>query len=599
MNAASAWAGWLPPLVVVVPLAVAALLLMTSHLLPRPVPDVAALVTTLAAVAASVFMAGRSMQHPLVYWFGGWVPRAGLPPGIGFVVEPVGATLAAFIATLFAAALVFAWGYYDEVHAHFHVLMLLFMAAMIGFCVTHDLFNMFVWFEVMSVAAFALTGYRLRTAALEGALNFTVVNTIGAYLFLAGLGLLYARLGALDFSALARGVAKQPHDVVIRASFVLLATGLLVKAAQVPFHFWLADAHSVAPSPVSVIFSGAMVALGLYGVAKLLWAVFMPSHDVQRLVHVLLLGSGAASALTGGVLALLQRHIKRMLAFSTMSHVGLLLLGLALLDRDALSGVLLYLVGHGLTKAALFMIAGILLALCGGIDEYRLRGRARHLPLTGLVMAAAGLLIAGLPFGLTGAGADAIEAASRHAGLAWIPLVMSVAGALTGAAILRAAGRVFLGMGEPPGVNEEAPTEDDVEKADRPLWLMLTPALLLLALSLAGARWQLFDADALQAFVHPDDPWLLGLAGPGRHAAPALTTTSAQAHGWLSALAALTMAYLSLTDRALPRRVGGAFLRPLRPLLSALQSLHNGGIGDYVAWQSVGLAAVATLAAVL
>ena len=112
-------------------------------------------------------MAFHTRDEPLVYWFGGWAPRGGFPLGIGFVVDPIGAQLAALVGLLFAASITFAWGYFDEVHAHFHVLMLLFMAGMIGFCLTHDLFNMFVWFETMSVAAFALTGYQLRSSALE------------------------------------------------------------------------------------------------------------------------------------------------------------------------------------------------------------------------------------------------------------------------------------------------------------------------------------------------------------------------------------------------------------------------------------------------
>ena len=127
-------------------------------MLPRRLPDVVAILTALGCAAVCVLMAMHTAQHPLVYWFGGWAPRDGQVLGIGFVVEQADAAFAAFVGLLFAATLVFAWGYYDEVHAHFHVLMLLFMAGMIGFCLTHDLFNMFVWFEVMSVAAFAATG---------------------------------------------------------------------------------------------------------------------------------------------------------------------------------------------------------------------------------------------------------------------------------------------------------------------------------------------------------------------------------------------------------------------------------------------------------
>ncbi len=293
----------LTPLPVVVPLAVGALLLVSSNFLPRFVPDAITLVTALLALFICLGLARASHPVPIVYWFGNWTPANGFPIGIAFYVEPAAATMGAAIALLFAASLVFAWGYYDEVHAHFHVLMLSFMAGMIGFCFAHDLFNLFVWFEVMSVAGFALTGYELRTDALEGALNFTITNAIAGYLFLAGIGLIYARAGVLDFSALQLAVARAPHDAVIEAAFALLICALLVKAAQVPFHLWLSDAHAVAPSPVSVIFSGAMVALGVYGVSRLIWAVFSPSLDVQRLIHTVLVALGCVSTLSGGLMS--------------------------------------------------------------------------------------------------------------------------------------------------------------------------------------------------------------------------------------------------------------------------------------------------------
>ena len=359
------WVSQLPPLAVVVPLAVAGLLLAVSHQLPRPVPDIIALICALFACVVCLAMVRHTVDQPLVYWFGSWEPREGFPLGVGFVVDPIGALMGAFIAFLFAGTLVFAWGYYDEVHAHFHVLMLLFMGAMIGFCLTHDLFNMFVWFEVLSVAGFALTGYQLRTSALEGALNFTVTNAVGSYLFLGGIGLVYMRIGALDFSALERGVAAHPNDIGLASGFALIFTALLIKAAQVPFQAWLSDAHAVAPSPVSVIFSGVMVSIGVYGISKLAWFVFAPSADIQHVIRTLLLAMGAFSTVVGGVMALLQRHIKRLLAFSTISHVGLLLVGVALWDQRGLIGMLVYLIGHGLTKGALFMVAGILLARAG------------------------------------------------------------------------------------------------------------------------------------------------------------------------------------------------------------------------------------------
>ena len=583
----------LPPLPVVVPLAIAGLLLALGKHLPRYVPDTIALLTSLAAGAICGVMVWGSAQAPLVYWFGGWVPDHGHVLGIGFVVDQAGASVAAFIALLFASTLVFAWGYFEEVHAHFHVLMLLFMAGMIGFCLTHDLFNLFVWFEVMSVAAFALTGYELRTSALEGALNFTVVNTIGSYMILGGIGLIYSHAGALDFSALAVAVAHAPGDPVVGGAFALLAMGLLIKAAQVPFHFWLADAHSVAPSPVSVIFSGAMVALGLFGLARLTWAVFSASPEVHGVIRTLLLGMGAASAVVGGAMALLQRHIKRLLAFSTISHAGIMLIGLALLAPQGLAGMLTYLVGHGLVKSSLFMVAGILLATCGGIDEIGLRSRGRHVWPAGVAMAFAGILLAGLPIGLMSRGTDLIDAAVHGTGQHWLLAAIMVGSACTGAAVLRATGRVFLGLGPVAGEEKTAPTEEEQEKADRPLWLMMVPAAFLLLLSLQGTDAAgALAANAARGLMSPNTQGLVGMPMPiaSPLLPPSPQSQSSSWTPWLSVALALVIASFALGRAGIPGSLTLGNDRVVRPFVIILQALHSGLIADYVVWVIVGLA---------
>jgi multicomponent Na+:H+ antiporter subunit D len=447
--------------------------------------------------------------------------------------------------------------------------MLLFMAGMIGFCLTHDLFNLFVWFEVMSVAGFALTGYHLRSSALEGALNFTVVNTIGSYLLLSGIGLLYVRTGALDFSALARGVAADPGDPVAIAGFAALAAGFLIKAAQVPFQFWLADAHAVAPSPVSVIFSGAMVSIGLFGVARLLWPIFGASWAVHDAARTLLLGMGCASAVVGGAMALIQRHIKRLLSFSTISHVGIMLIGLSLLDRQGLAGLFSYLIGHGLVKGSLFAVSGILLASLGGIDEIGLRGLGRSIWPAGIVMGIGGLMLGGAPLGLMDAGIGQIDATAPG----WAVAAIVIGAACTGGAVLRVTGRVFAGLGAVAGEEERAPTEQERESANRPLWLMLAPAALLLFLAVPAAHF----------------------AGPiAAHAAMQFTDGAApEAAGaplawvpWLSLVLAVTIAALDLFRG----RVTQAATRLSHPISVSLQAVHSGIVGDYVAWLVVGLA---------
>ena len=239
------------PFAVLIPLGAATLLLAVAHWLPQTVTRTLSVATALLVAALCGWLCVQATQEPIIHWFGGWTPemsgRPGVVLGISFLADPASAAVAAFCGLLFAASLGFAWGYFDEVHSHFQVLMLLFLAAMVGFCLTHDLFNLFVWFELMSVVAFALTAYPLGKSSLEGAFNFTITNALASFLMLAGVGLLYARAGTLDMAALGQAVARQGSDPVLIAGFCLMAAALLTKAAILPFQFWLADAHAVAP----------------------------------------------------------------------------------------------------------------------------------------------------------------------------------------------------------------------------------------------------------------------------------------------------------------------------------------------------------------
>src|SRR4051794_4554280 len=368
----------MPALPVAIPLLTAALLAAAGKHLPRWLNDAAALAASAACAVLCAVLFVRSRHEPIVYWMAGWQPRGGIALGISFVVDPLGAGLATLSALLAVAALVFALRYFDAVHAHFHVLMLAFLAALCGFGLTGDLFNLFVFFELMSAAAFALCGYKSEEpASLQGALHFAVLNTVGAFLVLFGIALLYGRTGALNLSQVGRALAGRADGLVL-VSFALLSCGFLVKGALVPFHFWLADAHAVAPTPVCILFSGIMVEAGLFGVARVYGTVFAPSLAAfEPHLRAIFLGFGALTAVTGALLCFAQRHLKRLLAFSTVSHMGILVCAFGLLSAEGISGAALYAVGHGFVKGALFVCAGSLLHRYRSVDELKLHGRAR------------------------------------------------------------------------------------------------------------------------------------------------------------------------------------------------------------------------------
>ena len=572
-------ASQLLPLVVLVPLAVAALLLALAHWLPPRVGDVTGVTVSAFVAILCAWLAREASAGPVLHWFGGWTPAVSGRPdvilGVAFSADPASAGVAAFCGLLFCASLLFAWHYFDEVHAHFHVLMLLFLAAMIGFCLTRDLFDLFVWFELMSVAAYALTAYPLGPSSLEGAFNFTVVNSLASFLMLLGVGLLYARAGALDYGLIGRAVASAGRDPVALGGFCLIAVALLTKSACVPFHFWLADAHSVAPSPVSVIFSGSMVGVALFGLAKLVGALFAGNAAAMAVVRDGFLWIGAATALVGALTAWAQRHLKRLLAFSTVAHLGIMLTAIAT-GGAGKAGLLLYLVGHGLVKGSLFMLAGMLLALRASNDEIQLYAKARRLWPAGIALAAAGLLLGGLPVGLLHGGAELIQAGA--AGQPAIRAIQVVATALTGAAVLRAGLRIFGGASGAPGPERDGATEREHEKNDRPPWLMLAPCAGLILLACLpeslGERW------AWQGAGLPGSPPPASMA---EQVAPLAAT--------------MLLAVLSLVQRRPTRRAARMAAAAERSGFGLLQRVHSGLVGDYVAWQAAGLAGLAWLAA--
>jgi multicomponent Na+:H+ antiporter subunit D len=602
----------LVPLPVAIPLLVAAALTAGGHFLSRPVDDVIGIAAAAATTTISTILVVRSLDHDLVYWFGAWRPRRGIAVGIAFDVDPLGAVLAALAGALMTASFVFAWRYFDEVGTLFHVLMLAFLGAMTGFALSGDLFNMFVFFELMSVCAFALAGYAAeQPATLQGAINFAVTNTVGAVLLLTGIGLLYGRTGALNLSQIGQSLAGGGAPGLVLVAFALLLGGFLVKAGAVPFHFWLSDAYAVAPIPVCVLLSGVMSDLGLHGVARVYWPVFsgVLAANVGS-VRAILVGAGVLTALVGAAMAFFQRDLKRLLAFVTISHVGVFLVGLGLLTARGLAGTTLYVVADGFVKGGLFLAVGILIRRARSGDELTLRGRGGVAPTAGIAFLLGGLGLAGLPpFGMF-LGFALITRSAIGIGYGWLPPLLTAATIVTGGTVLRAGARIFLGWGdaEDPSLSHEPPAEE--EEPQEPTGrlsppLLFGPALALIAVGLGLAftpgladratQWaQRFEARPAHAAE------VLRGVEPTPVAAPSFQAGAAPfVYATVSTLGALGFAAFGLYRRRLPallRRWPG---RVTRAPATTLKALHSGVVGDYVAWLTFGVAALGGLLALL
>lgn len=568
--------------------------------LSRTVADSIGILAAGLTLAISSLLLANVIHGPAVYWFGNWFPRGSIVLGISFVADPISAGLAVLASTLTLLSLIFSWRLVESGSNHFQPLMLIFLAAMCGFSLTADIFNLFVFFELMSTAAFALCGLKIdEPAPLQGSFNFAVTNTIAAFLVLTGIALLYSITGALNMAQIGLAIGMR-HDPLVLFAFTLLTCGFFIKAAIVPFHLWLPDAHAVAPTPVCVLFSGMMVQLGLVAVARLRFIVFAHTFAAhEQSLRTILLFLGILTIMIGGLMCFAEHHLKRMLAFSTICHAGIMLVAIAIGGPLAFAAMLVYLLGHAFVKGGLFLTSGILLHRLRAIGERSLFGKGKDLPWIAILWFSGALGLAAAPPFLLMTGEAGLSRAAEEIGKAWISWVFMIGGALTSGAVLRIGMHTFFGWGTEPITDEAAEVGELPETANddqRIFWYQFVPAAICFAVPIglvAMPGWLSVVRDASTVFTQQSAMAQLVYKG---------SVVTGHLSGWSDALigsairasiAFIVGILLALTSvfRLRIRRSFriGAFLESGVRFLRVLQSGHP---GDYVLWVTIGLAII-------
>jgi multicomponent Na+:H+ antiporter subunit D len=480
--------------------------------------------------------------------------------------------------------------------------MLVALGAMCGFAMSGDLFNLFVWLELMGAAAYALTGFQVeRLGPVQGAVNFAITNSLGGYLFAIGIALIYARTGSLNLAQIGNTLSHGPAGGLVIVAMTLLLCGFLIKGAVVPFHLWAADAYAVAPAPVCAVLGGVMTDIGLIGVARLYWTVFDAPFGHGHAVGDVLLWLGIVTAVLAGTMAFLQRHLKRMLAYSVVCHIGIMLAGIGLLNSSGLAGAELMFLAHALLTAGLFFVAGILHSDHGAIDELHLRGRGRGCWAPAAAWFAATIGLVGTPYIGIYLGHGLIDEGATELGRPWVLALLWLGSALAGAALLRAGARIFLGWGEADDpLLGDAMEEDPLERAVlRPLLVAvaLTAVVLGVAISVVPGLGQRAEY-AADRFQDRSGYAARVLRGHPFPAAPSLpvtirhTSPASLLYGGGATILAFGLAFLGLYRRRLPHSVSVVARRTLAPPVHVLRGFHSGIVGDYVTWVAVGTAVV-------
>jgi multicomponent Na+:H+ antiporter subunit D len=558
----------------------------------RAIICIAAMILTLAFLlsVAEPVLAGQT----LVYWMGGWEPRQGLAVGISLSVDAWGLLIALVIAMVGLLSLVYSTVYMRDQSGRgpYYVLTMLLIAGLIGFALSGDLFNQFVWLEVLSVAAFALTGFHIDDRrAIEAAFKYLITNSVAAFFVVIGLILLYMQTGALNLAEIADKFQPTPAGLV---AIGLLVGGYATKAALVPWHFWLPDAHAVAPSPTSALFSGALIKIGVYAIGRSIFTLvpFQPGGVLQGALLLI----AAATMLLGGLQMVQQSSMKRILAFSSVSQMGYVLMGLALGTPLGLAAAAMHIIHHALVKSALFMGAGMVLWRTGIHDLHEGGGLARRMPFTFLTMLLAGLGLSGLPFFSGFVSKTMLEEAALATPFGWLAWVAVFSSILTFAGVARLVWHVFL-----------APTADSRHGIREAPPFGVLPGL---ALAAVAVLLGFFPQDVVQRVAWPAalalyqrDHYIAQVIEPATLTALPEAEIHIEAapnpldwHHWL--LPAIVLLGGTLLTYWLIRPPAGRWLRPVQMVAHYGRLWHSGLVSDYVLWNSFGTALLA-MAAVL
>ncbi len=386
----------IPILLFLVPFIGALLCVVVDWLRPGTAGPLAAgtmlLTASLSAWAAhDVWTAG-----PLVTDLGGWAP----PLGIRWQIDSLSALLVLLVAVIGAGVLASGHRSIRRQLAHrepvYYACALLLISGLMGIAMTADLFNLFVHLEVASLSGYALVAAG-RKPAIRAAMDYLVIGTIGASMYLLGVGFIYASTGSLNMAEVAQLLAEGDARLNL-IGLLLITVGLAVKMGLFPLHTWMPAAYATAPSPAGALMAPLATKVSAYALLRILfWVVQADALQQQEVVLAALTWAGAVGMIFGAVQAARQTDLWRLLAYSSISQMGLIALGLGLANANSLTGAILHIANDAVMKGALFLAAAVILARFGvrQVEHLsRLRGAA---PWTMAVFVIAGLSLIGIP----------------------------------------------------------------------------------------------------------------------------------------------------------------------------------------------------------
>lgn len=333
-----------------------------------------------------------SSQGMLVLQVGGWEA----PFGITLMVDRLSALMLLVTAVISVAVFVYSSANIGGalVRKYFHALCHFLLMGVNGAFVAADLFNLYVWFEVMLLSSFVLISFEGRRSQLEGGVKYLIINLLSSILFLSSIGLLYGKLGTLNMADIARLLSESPDSDVVHSSAVLLLSAFAIKSALFPFFFWLPASYHTPRIAIAALFAGLLTKVGIYSILRAMTLMF---HSGFEDMQWMLLVVAGMTMLTGVLGAAAQYDIRRILSFHIISQIGYIMMGVAVGTHLAIAGAIFYIFHHIIVKANLFLIAGLIGRRYGTTELKRLGGLLKSAPGLALLFFIPAFSLGGIP----------------------------------------------------------------------------------------------------------------------------------------------------------------------------------------------------------
>jgi proton-translocating NADH-quinone oxidoreductase chain M len=344
------------------------------------------LVATTGWIAYHNLLSGHSNSLSLSQWI--------LGQNMALKIDGLSLIVLAAIALVSLVTAIYSAGYsfHPDRRPGYNALLLLIVTGMNGLVMATDLFSLYVFLEIVSITAYILIAYQTEEQGLEGSYKYMMLSAVATVFLLLGTALLFAITGSVSFADLAVGI--KSGGLIVHIGFALVVFAFLVKAGMIPFHAWLPDAYAAAPAPVSILLAGIVTKIcGVYTLMRVILAIF----GFSKSFSAMLLLVGAVSVVLGAFLALGQKDFKRMLAFSSISQIGYILLGFATGTPLGLIGAAFHFFNHAVFKSLLFLNAGAVEQATGTRNFDELGGLAEKMPITGVTSVIGLLSTAGIP----------------------------------------------------------------------------------------------------------------------------------------------------------------------------------------------------------